>query len=407
MRVALISFEYPPSLAVGGIGTYTREAVLMLAEAGHSVEVFAAGREAGSAPGPRGALIHRVAAANRAGFPAALVPLLRERHAASGFDVIEAPEIGPEGAPAFVAIPEAARVVKLHTPAFLVARTGYDPPPLSSRIRFTLAGMCRGRWQTLGAPSYLRERDPEFQAAQWADEYAAPTRAIADVLRVEWSLPPQRISVFPFPFSPPPALLALPPPERVNTIGFLGRLEARKGVPELFYALREVLRQAPSLRCRLIGPSWPYAGSDMRSWALREMPEIARALEFKGAIRPEQVPAELGSCDLLVLPSRWESFGFTCAEGMAGARAVIGSAAGGMAEMVEPGVSGLLVPPRDPGALAAAILSLVRHPERVRALGSAARRRILSLLSPDRVLPQQLASYERAIAQRAQRAHSR
>jgi glycosyltransferase involved in cell wall biosynthesis len=108
----------------------------------------------------------------------------------------------------------------------------------------------------------------------------------------------------------------------------------------------------------------------------------------------------------MVLPSRWENFPFACIEALASARAVVGSAAGGMAEMIEHGKTGLLVPPRSPKAITEAILSLVRQPQLVRQLAEAGRKSIVQKLAPERILPLQLASYERAIRQSRRRQQS-
>jgi glycosyltransferase involved in cell wall biosynthesis len=126
-------------------------------------------------------------------------------------------------------------------------------------------------------------------------------------------------------------------------------------------------------------------------------------LEFVGKFNYEDLPDHLSNCDIMVLPSRWESFGSVCVESMVAGRAVIGSAAGGMADMIEHGKSGLLVPPRDPNAIAEAILSLVAEPGRVKELAETGRKSIVEKLSPERILPLQLASYERAI----ERCHER
>jgi glycosyltransferase involved in cell wall biosynthesis len=82
---------------------------------------------------------------------------------------------------------------------------------------------------------------------------------------------------------------------------------------------------------------------------------------------------------------------------MAAARGVIGTSAGGMAEIVEHGRTGLLVPPRDPKAIADAILALLRDPERRIAMGHAARAHVTTAYAPDVIAPLQEASYRRAI----------
>jgi glycosyltransferase involved in cell wall biosynthesis len=99
----------------------------------------------------------------------------------------------------------------------------------------------------------------------------------------------------------------------------------------------------------------------------------------------------------MVLPSRWENFPLACMESMLSGRAVIASRAGGMAEMIEDGTSGLLIPPDAPEAITRAVLQLVKNPHAVGRLGAAGRERVLQWLAPDRIAPLQLAGYARAI----------
>jgi glycosyltransferase involved in cell wall biosynthesis len=79
--------------------------------------------------------------------------------------------------------------------------------------------------------------------------------------------------------------------------------------------------------------------------------------------RRDDVPAVTAALDVAVLPSYREAQGLTVLEAMALSRPVVASNVGGIPEMVEDGVSGLLVPPYDPAALAAAIVRLLTdHP---------------------------------------------
>lgn len=86
--------------------------------------------------------------------------------------------------------------------------------------------------------------------------------------------------------------------------------------------------------------------------------------------------ALLEEADVFVLPSWIEGLPLVVLEAMVHARPVVATAVGGTPELVEDGVTGLLVPPRDPDRLAAAIRSLVEDPERARVFGAAGRERV-------------------------------
>jgi hypothetical protein len=87
------------------------------------------------------------------------------------------------------------------------------------------------------------------------------------------------------------------------------------------------------------------------------------------------------TCDLFVAPSRYESFGLVYPEAMNYAKPVIGCRAGGIPEVVDHGVTGLLVDPEAPAALADAIVELAGSPARVREMGLAARRQVVERFS--------------------------
>ena len=88
--------------------------------------------------------------------------------------------------------------------------------------------------------------------------------------------------------------------------------------------------------------------------------------------RPD-VPELLAASDLLVCASFSEGLGMVCAEALAMKRPVVGTNVGGMPELARPGQTGILVPPRDGDAIAAAALDLIDHPEKARAFGEAGR----------------------------------
>ena len=403
MKIGIVSFEFPPAVAIGGIGTYTWHASRMLASRGCEVEVFSAGDVREEPAVDFGVKVHRFRTASRREFAAAVVQKFIERHRESPFDVLESPDIGGEGSEICRALPALPCVVKLHTPSYLVQEVGFERPNLWERLRFSLGAVRRGRWASLQRQAYCRDTDLEYHFARGADEVGAPTRAIANRLVNDWNLDRSRISTYPLPFRPEPRALRLPTPKQVRVVGFMGRLEARKGVVEFARAMPRILRQAPEIRFRFIGPSWPYKNTDMQSWVEREFSHCRPSLDFVGSVPPDGVLEELERCDVMVLPSRWESFGFTCVEAMASGRAVIGSASGGMGELIESSESGLLVAPYAPSEIADAVMQLVANPSLLSRLAVRGRERVVRHLSPDRLFPLQLASYERAIARATDR----
>lgn len=140
-------------------------------------------------------------------------------------------------------------------------------------------------------------------------------------------------------------------------VGVVGRLELEKGHPTLLEAWPMVLDRVPGAYLLIVGE-----GS--RQDALRQIAReqgIERHVIFTG--RRDDIPAVTAALDVAVLPSYREAQGLTILEAMAMSRPVVASNVGGIPEMVEDGVTGLLVPPHDPPALAAAITRLLLdHP---------------------------------------------
>jgi glycosyltransferase involved in cell wall biosynthesis len=101
---------------------------------------------------------------------------------------------------------------------------------------------------------------------------------------------------------------------------------------------------------------------------------------------------------IFVLPSRSEGFGVVVAEAMAFGKPVVASRVGGLAELVDDGVTGILVPPRRPDLLRGALDQLLADADLRRRMGAAGRERITALCSWERVTDLTLATYRDAVA---------
>jgi glycosyltransferase involved in cell wall biosynthesis len=140
-------------------------------------------------------------------------------------------------------------------------------------------------------------------------------------------------------------------------VGVVARLEPEKGHPTLLEAWPAVLRAVPNAALLVVGEGSRYAELERLAASLR----IAHRVVFTG--RRDDVPSVTAALDVAVLPSYREAQGLSILEAMALSRPVVASRVGGIPEVIEDGVSGLLVPPRDPEALAGAIIRLLKdHP---------------------------------------------
>jgi glycosyltransferase involved in cell wall biosynthesis len=153
-------------------------------------------------------------------------------------------------------------------------------------------------------------------------------------------------------------------------IGCVGRCAPQKGQTVLISAFVGVARTDTILEIVGDGP----LRQQLEAQAIRA--GVADRVRFRGEIPHEDLPRVMSHWDLFAMPSLWEGFGLAAAEAMAMELPVIASRVEGLAELIEDGVTGVLVPPGSPEELAAAILSLLDDEGRRRALGRGARARI-------------------------------
>jgi glycosyltransferase involved in cell wall biosynthesis len=165
-----------------------------------------------------------------------------------------------------------------------------------------------------------------------------------------------------------------------TTLGVVGRLEEQKGHVHLLAALPTLKREIPNLVVLLVGDG--RRGEDLRRQAkdlgLEEM------VRFLGTRR--DLPEIFRALDFFVQPSLWEGLPLALLKAMGAGLPVVATRVSGCREAVADGVNGLLVPPGDPEALAAAILELHRRPEEARRLGDAARRTVAAHYSQEAML---------------------
>jgi len=153
-------------------------------------------------------------------------------------------------------------------------------------------------------------------------------------------------------------------------VGELARLCDVKGQRELIEAAALVA----GVHVALAGDDLEQGGAYReRLETLARERHVADRVHFLGY--RADAAALLEQLDALVLPSWIEGLPISVLEAMAHAKPVIATPVGGTAELVVDGETGMLVPPRDPAALAKALRTLIRDPERARRLGLAGRRR--------------------------------
>jgi glycosyltransferase involved in cell wall biosynthesis len=167
--------------------------------------------------------------------------------------------------------------------------------------------------------------------------------------------------------------LAIPPDAPV--VGIVGHIQGWKGQLLAVEAVARARRQVPDLRCLVVGGVHRLGAAYAERVRARSVePDLAGHVILTGSRR--DVYACVDAMDVVLHASDREPFGRVLIEAMAMRRPVIAPREGGPCVIVADGETGLLVPPRDPDALAAAIVELLGDPARRRAMGEAARARV-------------------------------
>jgi glycosyltransferase involved in cell wall biosynthesis len=178
-------------------------------------------------------------------------------------------------------------------------------------------------------------------------------------------------------------------PTQAPIVGHIGALVPHKGQRHLIDAAAIVVREVPDARFVILGEG-----------SLREALEhqvkhlhLERHV-FLGGFRTDAI-ALLKGFDVFVMSSETEGLGTSILDAMACAKAVIGTRTGGIPEVIDDGVTGMLVPPHDPKALAAAIIELLQNREKRDRMGRAGLVRVRERFTVERMVAETRATYAR------------
>ena len=395
MRIALVSREVAPFFGAG-IGTYVASMARAWRSAGHDVHVVSQNHYDLVKRGPEelaGAVCHGVAVRNSeylfadlaAGFRSVLLKL----HASAPFDYIEFPDYFADGYFAIRGARQAGELagavlgIRLHTPTH------------ECRIL---------NEEAAGGPAVSTLEKCEAAAIRAADVVISPSRSLLAMVghRLGFDTPG---FVVPYPFEVDRAIsmaASSTDPTTRPSVLYFGRLERRKGVELLAEAAQRLLRHGTTnVLFRFMGgdtKSGPQGGS-MRAHLRGQIePQWTDRFVFKNQQPQVDVWWWIRSVALgggvCCFPSRWENFPNVCLEAMSLGAPVVASDAGGMSEIIEDGVSGVLFKSGDAESLAAALSQVLSDDALRRRISEAAPTRIRSLCDPASITRQMIAAIE-------------
>ena len=233
----------------------------------------------------------------------------------------------------------------------------------------------------------------EKLCAHRADFILTNSRDLTHAYHMELGLGHSRIASLPVPFEAPTVSCQGGKDRKTNgeaTVLYVGRLEHRKGTDVLFAALEEVHHHFAGVHCVLVGaPESEF--EELLDAFLRSNSDW---VTHTGALPQSQVFEHMACADILVLPSRTESLGRTLIEAQALGLPQVATRVGGIPEVVEDRVTGILTESGDATALADAILILCKDTQLRARMAAASRSNALSRFDPTNIMEQQLSLYK-------------
>lgn len=397
MRIAFISFEYPPDIPKGGIATYVEQASTLLCVRGNNVEIFCASYSRNTSQNENGILIHRCLVKELKDFRESCLRRFTERHLISPFDIVECPEIHADALLIKEKFPLLPLVVKLHMASFIQNRLLNFYTASLIKLRYFLGGIKQGKIHFYGAYDY--KDDVEYKFCKLADAVAAPSPEQKKIIVDEWHFPPGKITVIPNPYAPPASLINISVSKPVDkVITFVGKLNVHKGIVNLIKTIPGVVSRYPDVVFRLIGNDSYFSAKKkmMSDYIAFELKGYEKNFVTLGALKYEDVLKQYSESAICVFPSLWECFGLVCLEAMSAGRAVIGSNRGGMNGILDDG-AGVLVNPHNIKAMEEAIINLLGNESLRWELGEKARLKVSSVFNTSLIGQQMEAHYHRTV----------
>ncbi|HUJ63940.1 MAG TPA: glycosyltransferase, partial [Acidimicrobiales bacterium] len=368
LRICLVTEDYPPG-SVPGIGRASHTLATGLAAAGHFVHVISRSDGHNTVDLEDGVWVHRIRTAEHDSSPienlpqslwdrsASVLDEIRRIDRFTPVDLVQVPNWDAEGLA--VILDGHFRVcLYAYTPILAVAEhdSRLDPrhPQIAAIAEAERVGYERAEMVLVSFPATLDQLERLYGV----------------------QIPAWRSAVVPLalPDRPAPSVELH---EGTVEVLFVGRLEPRKGIDTLLAAVPRLCATHPEVRFTIVGDDsivTPEGQTYRQAFEAASRADILERVRFTGSVSDDELMDYLARCDIFVAPSRFESFGLMNLEAMRFAKPVVSTMVNGVSAVVTNGEDGLLVPPGDPTALAAALEQLIVDPATRARLGSAARR---------------------------------
>lgn len=374
---------YPPG-EIGGIGRYVYQLATEIAKLGHQVHVLTAGQEHDRVDFESGVWVHRIVVKawslpSGVDAPQHLWDYSMTMHS-------EVEEISGRRAVDAVCAP----IWDIEGVAFLVKRQF----PLVTSLHTTLASYIQANPDKSKDQSFMSSfatpvMEWEARLMRDCDFVIANSRAIVEEIeeKYRFNFDESRFALVPHGMSDWAASEGGGRGEKEGEVvlSFVGRLEYRKGADLFLQVVPFLLSNYPDLTIHMVGDDRVLMddGFTLKDTFASRNPDLVEEgrIVFHGSVSDQALRRHYASSDIVVAPSRFESFGLVHLEAMVFGKPVVGCRIGGMQEVIEDGVTGLLAEPGDAESLKVTLVRLIEDDDLRIALGEAARARYLRLFS--------------------------
>jgi len=313
--------------------------------------VFAGSHSRNEVIDEKGVIVHWIKCEGPDDFQNKVFAVFTAENELHQFDIIESPEIHANALQIKNSFPHIPLVVRLHAPNHLVESLKKRYITFFQKLRFFLGALRRLKWDLGYWRKYKKENDRDYQFTLNADYITAPSNAMKDWAVKNWNIAPDKITVIPNIFIPPNQFLNIPIANdyQYKTVLFFGRLNVLKGLVTATKVMKNILLKYPEWKFVVIGEDGKSPNKDltMKQWMMSELKSVNHQVLFYEGVSYDRLPILIEQSEIILLPSLFESFSYTCAEAMAAGKVVVGSNAGGMNDLIENEKSGFLVNPED------------------------------------------------------------
>ncbi len=393
LKIALVSQEYPPETARGGIGSQTYTKAHGLAALGH--EVFVISRSINSIrtessienittiriPGIEEHIPDMTEIVQWITHSVVVATEIEALHKREQLDIIDFPEWAAEGY------------------TYLLNRTAWNNIPVVIQLHGPLVMFAQVmNWPDRNSSFYKVGTHMEATCVQLADAVYSSSQCSAEWIVKYYdgerdNIPTIHLGIDTTLFAPQPVSKNNHP-----TIIFVGKIVQNKGIVELVDAAINLIADFPDLKLRIIG-----TGEEKLVSKLKKKANDAGAgnlLDFAGYKQKEELSVELSKAHIFAMPSHYEGGpGFSYLEAMSCGLPVIGCDGSGVAEIITPGENGILVPPKDTRALEEALRALLINKNLLNKMGCNARKYVLEYADSKQCLQKLEAFYLSVVQQ--------